>query len=365
MRRLRRVLVVAATELRLRRRRPLALLLALLAPALLATLVGLSLGTLRAPELRLAVTGPDAVAAGTLAAVEARATQTGGLTVRSVTDEGAGRQALRQGHVDAVLVLPDPAADPPAEVTVLVGPGTGSAATVAERIGDLVAARLDAGFAVAVGVRGDVVTPVDRTEVDAQPGGGRLAQAVTVMMAYFVAGQASEAMLRNRERGILDRLAPSTVRPGEVLVGTLLVVVGLGLAATTIAFAAIALAFGDLRWGPWPGVALLTVATVGAVSALGLLPAGLVRTPAQAQGATALLAFGTALASGSLTLPDQVSPEVQTIRRATPNGWSLDGLTQLAVENSIRSALPSVIALLGVAAAALALAWLLAARRAP
>lgn len=357
----RRILVVAGAELRLRRRRPLALGLALVAPALLATLVGLSLGTIGGPELRLGVTGPDDQVRVAVAAVDERADPGASVSSRAVASEAAGRRAVRDADLDAVLVLPPPDADP-ARVTVLVGPGSGTSAAIAERIGDLVAARLGTGAATTE--RGDL-GPVERRVVDGQPAGGRLAQAVTVMMAYFVAGQAAEAMLRNRERGILARLAPSAVRPGEVLAGTLVVVLLLGLLATALALVATHLAFPDLRWGPGPGVVLVAGATVAAVSAIGVVPAGLVRTAAQSQGVTALLAFGLALASGTLSLPDQVAPGLQRLRRFTPNGWALDGFTRLAGDGSVRATLPSVLALSATAAVALAVGWHLVARRGP
>ncbi|MDQ3403402.1 MAG: ABC transporter permease [Actinomycetota bacterium] len=352
------LLVVGGHELRSRLRDGTAVLIALVAPILLATMFGLALGGDDDPPLQANIGIVDLDHGQFPASVQREALATdelkGVLTFQPFGDESSARAAVDEGTVGAAILFPpgfsaSVGAGEGGEVSVLESAESPLAGVVArsmvDRISALVTARtLAVRASLAAGVPADDVQIfVERNgaagpalSLDSDPvSGGRVDMAVyygagmAVMFAFFVVGGSARSLLTERHNGTLSRMRAApiplwTAVAGKGAVGFLLALIS--MCATWLSSVLI---FGS-TWGSPGGVFLLLLAHAFAATMIVMLVASGARTDAQADGYTLGVAFVFAFLGGSLVPVYNLPDFLQKVALVTPNGWVSSGLSELA-----------------------------------
>lgn len=352
------LLVVGAHELRSRLRDGTALMIALVAPILLATMFGLALGGDDDPPLQATIGIVDRDGGEFPASVQREALQTeelrGVLTFRQYGDEASARSAIDKGESGAAIVFPEGfsesvGAGRGGEVTVLESAETPLAGVVArsmvDRISALVDARtlavrasLDAGmpedqvkeFVERNGAEGPTLSlssdPVSGGEVDLAVYYG---SGMAVMFAFFVAGTSARGLLTERQLGTLTRMRAAPIPLWTAVAGKGIVGFGLAVISMCATWLSSVLIFGS-SWGDPVAVLALIVAHVFAATTIVMLVASGAKTDAQADGYTLGVAFVFAFLGGSLVPVYNLPDFLQKVSLITPNGWVSSGLTELA-----------------------------------
>lgn len=378
------LLVIAGRELRTRLRDGTAVLIAFVAPIALASLFSLALGTDTAPpEVRIGVVDLDQ---GRFAA-SVTDEVLGGEQLRDIVrvtpypDRDAASAGLRAEDVGALIVFPPGFSDrvgagDGGEVEVVRAPQGEVAGIVAQSavdaFGALVQTRtLSVRAAQAAGVAADDLTRYVEANgaagpalaLSGSPSGALVGAAsyygpaMAVLFVFFVVGTSARSLLTERRLGTLARMQVAPVAPWAVAGGKGLVAVALALCSMGVNWGFSTLVFGA-SWGDPLSVVALCLAHVLAVSGLTLLVASRASTDGQVDGATMVIAFVCAILGGSLvalhTLPDLL----QTVALATPNGWAMNGFTDLALGGGLASVALPVAVLTAIALVSGALATL-------
>ncbi len=351
---MRRVLVIAATELRRRIRSRSALVTAFLGPLVLATVLGLLVtGT---GEVRFTIGLVDEDRSATSGAITAGLDEPPPgtpITFRRLDDRRTATAAVDDGDVDAAIVIPAgfgaaATTGAPLPLAVLRAPERVVSGQVARSVADGIAARFDqVDLAVrAVLARGQAPDPgfVDAAAglppayelVDTGSGGrpltasGFFGTSMSILFLFFTVGFAARSLIAERRDGTLARVLASPTGPGHVIAGKTLAVSLLGLAGFATVWAVTTVAF-DATWGDPVVVVALMVATVLAIGGIATFVASLARTPAQADAVGSAVAFALALLGGNFLGPGAAPDLLQRLALLTPNGWALRGFTDVAV----------------------------------
>jgi ABC-type multidrug transport system permease subunit len=183
------------------------------------------------------------------------------------------------------------------------------------------------------------------------------AAGIGVMFLLFssVAG-AGGALLDEADSGTLERLLSTRIGMGGVLIGKWLFLTLVGCAQLTVMFLWGRVIFDLPLFAHLPGFAIMTVATAGAASALGLVLATLARTRAQLSGFSTIFILTMSALGGSM-FPRFLMPEaMQTLGLFTFNAWALDGYLKVFWRNApLWQLWPQLGVLLAIALGALTL----------
>jgi ABC-2 type transport system permease protein len=366
---MRSALIVALKDLRLRVRDRSAIVLAFVAPVLLAVIISSAFGS-AGPSVRLeaniAVLNLDqgelgrAFTDGVLRApeirrlvhvhpvrdermVRARARETSGLIVPS-----GFTQAVRSGGEARIVVLKEEGSFS-GEIAKALADGF-VAQVAASRLSVATAANGDFGRIADLAARVAAERIPVRLAGD-PPGGGRVGIAnfmgpgMAIFFLFFTVQYGSRSILAERQAGTLQRLVAAPMRPGTVLVGKVLAVSVMALASFSVMFVAMGLLFG-VRWGDPLALGALSVATVFAVLGLTALVASLARTEEQAGAWGSILGVVLGLLGGNFFPIYQMPALMQRLTFLTPNGWALRGFTDLVYEGGgIASVVPNLAAI--------------------
>lgn len=383
---MRPLLVIGGRELAARLRDGTAVLIALVAPIVLATMFGFALGGDDDPPLKATIGIVDHDGGEFPANVQREALGTeelrGLLTFTQFPDEAAALAALDAETAGAAIVFPagfseSVGAGEGGEVTVLESNEAPLAGVIArsmvDRISALVEARtlavrasLQAGVApedVKIFVEENGAAGPSLSLASDPISGGAVDLAVyygsgmAVMFAFFVVGTSARSLLSERQLGTLGRMRAApipawTVVAGKGGVGFLLAVIS--MCATWLSSELI---FGA-SWGPPLGVLALILAHVFAATMIVMLVASGAKTDAQADGYTLGVAFVFAFLGGSLVPVYNLPDFLQTVSLATPNGWVSAGLTELAGGSGLGAIVVPVAVVAGIGVAAGSLAFL-------
>ena len=355
---MRAALVIAGNDLRRRLRDRSALLMGVVAPVLMAVIIGTALGGGLRFDATVGVVDADGsdltgqIARGLVEDTPDDAP----LRFTPVPDVEVAKEAL-QGRppegspsLDAVLVLPagfgaslggpEPGtlevivdADKPISGDVSVGVANGVAAQLdAGRLAILTVAELDPGaVSDAVRAAGAVRLPI---EIDQQDVAGTyspvayFAPSMAILVLVLTMGAGARSIVTERKEGTLDRVRAAPVGDRAVLLGKSLAVFGLGIVSMTTVWAVTSVAF-RADWGAPGAVAAVIVAVVFSIAGISLLLCGLARTEQQADGWQSMVAFGLALLGGNFISPGNLPPLLQTVSRFTPNGQALQALFEV------------------------------------
>jgi ABC-2 type transport system permease protein len=343
---------------------------ALVAPVVLATIVGLAFGDTgggdgTAPTVVALADHGDSPVTKALVDGVARWAQPGpGIAVvrsPSVQQALSDKQA---GRVSAVVEVPRGFA------TEQQIPFPHVIADRDSPIGQSVAFALaqglaEAGAAARSAAGGASITPAALAAVAGPPpvrlvdvGGGTtrsligyFGPAVAMVFLFFGIGLGARSVLAERQAGTLARLQVAPVAFSRVLAGKLLAMVALSLTSVLVVWATTTWLLGA-TWGDPTGVAVLTLAVVVAMGAIALLVTVMARTEAQADAATAGIGFALALLGGNFFPPGSLPSFMERLSLLTPNGWGLQGYGALAIDGKGLDAVwTPVLALLAITAA--------------
>jgi ABC-2 type transport system permease protein len=371
------VLVIAAKDLRQRLRDRSALLLAVVAPLLLATIISLAIGgSFTRFRATFAVADEDKgpVAAAFVDGVLRTPAVAKVVHLRTAASAEEARR-LARNDVDAAIVIPPGFSEAvlsgqPAELAVvrsragLIGGqlATAIAEGFASRVNstqlavrtalasgagaDLAALAQEAGSAAAAA--GDSLRDV--------PSGGRVLRpaayfgpAMALFFLFFSIGLGARSLLAERASGTLSRLRAAPVRPGVILGGKVLSTFVLGWTSMITLIVATSVLLGA-QWGHPLAVLALTTAAVLAVMGIVVLVMSLARTEAQAGAYGSVVAIVLSLLGGSF-VPISFAPAIlRRLTLITPNGWALHAFTDLATgTRSLATVVTAILVCLGFA----------------
>ena len=344
------VWTITVKDLRLRTRDRSILLYGLVAPFVLAVVLGATFGGVEDRiELHLGVVGdPAGQLAGPFVDEVLPALEDDGLVqrVERFDDASAARDAVEAGELTAAVVFPATAAGAPGAIEVLgnVDAPTGVGVTQAIVDGYVDAVRtvqltVAAGLATGAddpGVLVDAATAAASavTLVD-EPVGIRpidlttyMAAGMSVFFLLFSVGIAVTGLLEEERDGTMARLATAPIPAwaplaakalGALLIGV--VSMGMLVVATTVVIGA--------DWGDPVGVALLVLPAVLAATGLVGVVASFTRTPESASAALGVVGTVTGAIGGAF-FPLRDSGLLDVLSSLTPHHWFLQGLTRLA-----------------------------------
>ena len=371
---MRRILTIAAKDLRLRIRDRSVLIIAFLAPLVLALIFnvvfGSAFGTNSDFEPALGIVANDSPR--TSGRLEDVAVSVGG-SWQSFPDRDAAESALNEGDVEAVFVIPpgfDGAVDQglggslevigdidasiSTQIATAVAEGYGLAV---DQIGLNIASALLSGgnpaavIAAATSASGPPL--VNLTDITAGvrqlDGTTSTVAGMAVFFLLFTAQVGLLSLLEERRDGTLARILSTPTRPSAVLIAKCLVSMTLGLASLAVLLVAGRYILGA-QWGNPVGVAVLVVAAVLAAVGISALTTGLARTPESAGNMQGIVGTVLGLLGGVFFPIGDDGGILASISALTPHHWFIRGLADLAGGQSASAALPSVWPLLIIAA---------------
>lgn len=367
-----------------------ALVSALVAPLVLAGILGFAFSSPPPQVVRVGVAGAGTPAERAVVAAGVGAAQLPPwVHVVDVRSTAALDRLLRDGRLQGGVELPRPlvpvAAVPLARLAApVISPGTGKVgaglvvvgahatlvgAQAASAVASGIAGRLYAGELV-VRTASPPVPAADRqaavSRAAAAPspaavglatvGHGRrsvldyFAPSIAVIFLFVGAGLGTRALLVERAEGTLVRLAAAPVRPWGVVAGKMAAILATSLASILAVWAATALLF-HAQWGDPLGVLLMAVGASLAMCGVAVFLTSLARDERQAFGIALVVGLVLALLGGNLLPPGALPGYLQVLSLGTPNGWALVGFGRLALEGDPASAVVGpFLVLCGIAA---------------
>ncbi|MBA2279858.1 MAG: ABC transporter permease [Acidimicrobiia bacterium] len=364
-------LLIALIDLRRRVRDRSLIIFGIVAPIVLATIIGLAFGDGGDFEVRIGLVDEDrSEVSSSVAAALTGAEGDSPLRFQPVASAAAARDGVVADDLGAALVIPagfgaSLAGEEPLGITVVRGSDDLFSGDIAIGVAQGVAAQIDASrlaAATAIAAGADPETAVERAmtlepalPVDESVLGGEvnvaayMAPSMAMLFLFFTVGAGARSLLTEQREGTLTRLRSSPVTNAQILGGKLIAVVATGLLSLVVVYGVSTAALG-VDWGDPLGVLVVIVAAVLAVAGIGTFVTALARTDAQAEGYTTMLTFGLALLGGNFTPPGDMTDLMRRLSLATPNGWALRGFTQLSAgHGGVRDIVPHVAVLLGIA----------------
>jgi ABC-2 type transport system permease protein len=356
----RATLLVAGKDLRQRLRDRSALVIAFVAPFLLASIIGLAFGGDSAFRATYAVADADRgpVAAGFTDGVLGGTGLRDLVTVRRV-DGAEARALVDRGEADAAFLLPagfsaSVQQGRPATITVLESGESPIAGQVARSLAEAYAAELTAtqlAVRTAAVASGRPPTAAEASRLGERAAAGRLpvqlvegrvgeraiepadyfGPSMAIFFVFFTVSFGARSILSERRQGTMRRLLATAAPPGAVLAGKALAAFLLGTSSVLVMWLATTVAFGA-DWGDPLAVVVLTVTSV--LSAIGItaLVVTLAKTDEQAEGYSSLVVFTLALLGGNFIYLAQLPEVLQRAALLTPNGWALRGFVDLVAD---------------------------------
>lgn len=364
------VRLIAVNGLRRSLRDRSILIQALVAPVLIALVVGAAFSAGFSLNITIGIADADRSAISRQIADGLTGAGGDGIAFSTLTDPAATDSAVDSGIYDAVIVLPAGLGDAVMSGTAaeleVVGRATSELAqSVAESVAtgvaaDLQTARVTAVAATEAGVSDPgaliqkaVSSPPPITVEQGEVQGtfsvmAYFAPGIAMLFLFFIIGNGARSIIVERDEGTLPRILAAPVRPESVLLGKTVEVIVVGVVAMTAVWLITWLGFGA-SWGDPLGVFLVIVAAVTAISGISLLITGLARTATQADALTTIVALLFAIAGGTFFYG--ASGFLADMRQFTPNGQALAAFVELsAAQAAAVAVLPRVLLLLGIGA---------------
>ena len=358
--------LIAANGLRRSLRDRSILIQAVVAPILIAIVVGAAFGT--GFSLNVTVGIKDADGSDISQQIAQGLTGAGGDGIAFSSVDTDPDAALDSGAYDAVIVLPAGLSEAvlsgePAQLDV-VGEATDPLAqSVAESVAAGVAANLqtarvtavaatsagvaDPGAAITRAVTATPPLTVEQGEVTGTFSVmAYFAPGVAMLFLFFIIGNGARSIIEERREGTLPRILAGPVTPAAVLLGKTVGVLIVGIVSMTLVWLVTWLGFGAY-WGDPIGVFLVIVSAVIAIAGISLLITGLARTENQADALTTIIALLFAVAGGTFFYG--ASGVLSNLRLFTPNGQALAAFVNLAAAKAdVIEVLPQVLLLSGI-----------------
>jgi ABC-2 type transport system permease protein len=349
---MRKILVIAGTNLRRTLREKVALFFLFVFPMLLILVLGMAFGGNSDPRVGAVGDRSDPLAA----AVLSRLRTADGIAVRAVRTESDLVSRVERGELEAGLVIPSGygaaiRAGGQVELRYVARPGQQAnqiqqivAAAVDQEASRLRAARfvrdegaadfdraLDRVDTVATGTAAITVT-VHTAGTEAFPDTlGRFdvgASSQLVLFLFLTALTGSAALIESRRLGVSRRMLATPTTPGTVIAGEAGGRLTVAILQGVIIMVGSAFIFG-VNWGNPVAAAALMVAFALVASGAGLLMGATARTPQQSLAFGLLLSLGLAALGGAMMPLDLFPPTIRTLAHLTPHAWATEGFAEL------------------------------------
>jgi ABC-2 type transport system permease protein len=372
---------IATKDLRRRVRDRTAILVALVLPFGLAWIFSLTLGDIetRGLEVTYAVVNEDAE--GDLP--HALTDVLEGLdfaTLDEVASAADAEDLAEAGDLDAAVVFPEGfsagvESGQGGRVRVIGAPDSDIGALILVSIVRSFAAELDAiGLSVAVAggeadpeliARAQEIPPaaVIRSVESADRVASQstfFAVGMAVFFLFFSVEFGVRGLLEEREDGTLSRLLVAPIRPASVIGGKALASLVVGLVSTVLLVLATTWVL-QAEWGDPLGVALLIVGGVLAAVGVTALVATFAKTTAQAGAMVSIVAVVGGLLGGTFFPISQIGP-FSVVRFGSPQGWLMEGFTELAYGGSASDIVVPLLGVFTIAVVTGGIAWIRANR---
>jgi ABC-2 type transport system permease protein len=368
------VFTIAAKDLRLRIRDRSVLIIAFLAPLVLAfifnVVFGSAFGADGSFEPALGIVANDSPR--TSGILEDISSSVGG-TWETFPDRESAEKAIEARDIEAVFAIPD-------GFDASVGRGEGGtlevigdidaststqiATAIAESYGlgiDQIGLNLTTALAyggdqstvIAAATSAPVQALVTLTEITAGvrqlDGTTSTVAGMAVFFLLFTAQVGLLSLLEERRDGTLARILSTPTRPRAVLAAKALVSIVLGLASLFVLIVAGRLILGAV-WGDPVGVAILVVAAVLAAVGISAVTTGLAKTPEAAGNIQGIVGTVLGLLGGVFFPIGEDGGLLAAISAITPHHWFIRGLADMAGGAGAAAVLPAVGPLLLIAA---------------
>ena len=332
---LRRILVILTKELTQLRRDRTTFGMVVMIPLIQLTLFGYAINT-NVRDIPVALVDQSNTALSQVLAQTVEATQVVRFTAR-YAEVSAAQEAIRAGRVRAALIIPSdvsqrvarsasvsprmespPATDGQTSRPVAQWLVDGSDTMIAAAIKGLRAMpltellrrpanRMTPTFEVAL-----FFNPESRTAINIVP--GLVAVILTMTMVMFT----SAAIVRESERGNMEMLINTPVRPLELMLGKIIPYIGIGLVQTAIILLLGHLIFAVPLDGSLGALAVTTLAFIGASLALGLVLSTIATSQLQAMQMTVFILLPSILLSGFMFPYEGMPVPAQYIAEVLP-----------------------------------------------
>lgn len=357
---MRAALDIAAKDLRQRVRDRSALLIAIVAPFVLAVLFSIMLGGTERPfHADWAVVDLDGgEIAGALIDGPIRDLENAGVVgLSAFGDPASARQAVTDRDVDTAIIIQagfsDAASSGAAGRIELVGNpdaaiSTGLARSVLAAFGsEIDAIRLsiatassavgrppdDADTAALTDLARSLPAPVALVDEVAQDRtvstSTYYAAAMAILFVFLGAQFGVTSLLAEKRAKTLSRMVAAPIRPVSILAGKTLVSMILAVVSMSVIVIGTAVLLGA-RWGDPVAIGALILAAAIAATGIALLAVGLVRTEDQASSLVAIVTISLAVLGGSFFPVSQGSGLLSQLSYLTPHRWFLDGVGDVA-----------------------------------
>jgi ABC-2 type transport system permease protein len=357
-------LVIAGKELRQRLRDRSALILAFVAPTVLAAIVTGAFGSGFGPDntdfhLLTAVSDQDRSRVSTAFTGLLGSKALGGLIVpKAVRSPGEVRRMVRDEKAAAGYIIPKGFQD-------RVSRGLEAKLIVVGRADDPIfrdiAAAVATGFTEQVNASRLSVFTTVRAEPDtanlqalgAQAARGRIpvqlrdvgvaarkvsganyfGPGMAMFFLFFTVSAGARSIYAERDQGTLPRILAAPARKSSLLLGKAGATFVLGLVSMAVMFGTMRFLFG-VHWGDPLAIALLTVLVVIALMAVTAVVQTLAKTEAQAGNYGGIVGMVLTLAGGNFFPLFLMPAFIQRLSALTPNGWALRGFTDIAYDGA-------------------------------
>ncbi|MFW2340390.1 MAG: ABC transporter permease [Acidimicrobiia bacterium] len=351
-------LIIAAKDLRQRLRDRSAIVMAVVAPFLLAAIFAMLLPSDQGFHTEYAVVDLDGgpVSAAFVEEVLPGVAEAGFADLRQSADRQEAAELVEDGEIGAAFLIPEGfsaaimgGAD--ASITVIGNVDAALSTQIAEAIANSYAEEVNAvslsvaaalgGFtSVQPGVLADLsaraagfepsITVEERTADLKQMSSKTFYSAsMAIMFLFFTAQFGVLSLLSERRQGTLPRLVAAPVGPWSIVVGKALTGFAIGAIAMFVLIVSSTLLLGA-DWGNPVGVGLLVFGGVTSATGVSAMAATMARTEEQASGWNAILAMSLAILGGTFFSLARAPEFVANLSLITPHAWFLRGLDELA-----------------------------------
>jgi ABC-2 type transport system permease protein len=378
---MRKVLTIAATNLRRTLRERVALFFLFVFPMILILVLGMAFGGTSEPRVGVVGDRADPLAA----AILDRLGGADGIATRVVKVEADLISAVERGELEAGLVIPAGygttiRAGGQVELRYVARPGqqANQVQQIVTGVVDQEASRLraaqfvlaegaSAGFDDALGRVDTVAAGAPAIAVAVHTAGaeafpdtlGRFdvgASSELLLFLFLTALTSSAALIETRRLGVSRRMLATPTTPATIVAGEAAGRLAVAVLQGALIMVGSAVIFG-VSWGNPFAAALLMVCFALVASGAGLLMGATARTPEQSLAIGLLLSLGLAALGGTMMPLDLFPSTMRVIAHLTPHAWAVDGFTELVRHGGGPvDILPQLAVLLAAATALMALA---------
>ena len=370
-------LMIAAKDLRQRLRDRSAIVMAVVAPFLLAAIFAMLLPSDQGFHTEYAVVDLDRgpVSAAFVEEVLPGVAEAGFADLRQVADRQAAAELVEDGEIGAAFLIPEGFSaaimgGTDASITVIGNVDAALSTQIAEAIANSYAEEVNAvSLSVAAALGGFTsVQPGALADLSARAAGFEpsitveertadlkqmssktfYSASMAIMFLFFTAQFGVLSLLSERRQGTLPRLVAAPVGPWSIVVGKALTGFAIGAIAMFVLIVSSTLLLGA-DWGNPIGVGLLVFGGVTSATGVSAMAATMARTEEQASGWNAILAMSLAILGGTFFSLARAPEFVAKLSLITPHAWFLRGLDELASPTgAVSDVFPAAAVMVGI-----------------